>query len=438
MMRRLLRRKCIFNGQLKKGPKNAVPPTAVVILDSEPEENPIATDWDVESYRKPFDTRSVWNLKKWFMELHKESIAEEELVPIAQAFANVQVYRCSYPDELMERLQKLGEPVTKVYRNLQTGKSTRILVPAQDAIRLEHRGVPYLEHLAELKAQKEESLLPIIPPRKLADIFQNIVVVNNSLKDTILWLERLGGGTISLAMCPLVYGVVEVKAFASYNLFLTKAAGPYNQAYAQCVANLMEIFRSYCYQVNYIRRFEVCDYYNVERLLRETDTGTEIHPNNIGFQMLRKLGWVGGPLGFKQQGIVTPIAVVTKHNRLGLGSDVRRPKKAKALNWLCANCEMDVDFYKALMETVVRKRPYYDLIFSPAFTETERIVLTRLAAQYRIRCETRQSVNGSLQFVIKRFPLPPHEVLLQVLARDHPVCQKFYEVIPPKFSLIPK
>uniref|UniRef100_A0AAG5CRP3 XRN2-binding (XTBD) domain-containing protein n=1 Tax=Anopheles atroparvus TaxID=41427 RepID=A0AAG5CRP3_ANOAO len=86
----------------------------------------------------PYDTDSLWNLKKWFMELHKDTIPEAELVPLAQAFANVEAQGCCYGQELMDLLKHLGEPIARVYRNLKHNKYTPTMMLASKAARL-HR-----------------------------------------------------------------------------------------------------------------------------------------------------------------------------------------------------------------------------------------------------------------------------------------------------------
>ncbi|XP_058116408.1 uncharacterized protein LOC131284733 [Anopheles ziemanni] len=396
----------------------------------------VDTNWSIDSYRQPSDTNSFWNLKKWFMELHKETIPEDELITLAQAFANAEALGCCYPPELMDRLKRLGEPIARVYRNLKTNKCTPTFVPASDAARLDLHRITYGQHLDYVKQWHIANLRPIIPTYSLAEVFQNIVVVNNSLKETTEWFERLDCGTISLVMQQLKPTEFEVKAFVC-NIFITKATGSYDRAYSQCVADLIEIFKNYCYQVNYITRFP-CLQYNVEKLVDETDGQSKcLRNDNIGYRMLQKLGWTGGPLGSNHTGIIDPISVPAKHDRRGLGCT--KPTKKKRSSKACEqHCSMDVPFYNDLMDAALARRPYYDLIFSPEFNESERIILTRLAVQRRLRCETRLLEDGQMQFTIKRYPLPPHEVLLRVLVDKDPLIRKFYAVLPPKFGRIPK
>lgn len=94
--------------------------------------------------------------------------------------------------------------------------------------------------------------------------------------------------------------------------------------------------------------------------------------------MLKRLGWTGeAGLGSNQQGIVKPIVVGRNNYRRGLGSTHKWPKTLRGLKRLHAECEMDIPFYEQLMESFIQRKPYYDLIFSPEFTEAERILLAR-------------------------------------------------------------
>ena len=214
-----------------------------------PEPPVVDSSWDIDSYRTRYDTVSLWNLKKWFMELHKETIPEHELVPLAQVFASMEAYGCTYAPELMERASQLGEPIARVYCELKQHKCARTLVSADTAVRAWLDGVTYADEQESIRQMQIAQIAPVFPAQTLAAIFQNIVVVNNSLKETTEWFERLGGGTISIAISPISYGVFEVKAYAA-NFFINKAAGTYQKAYAQCVADLLEILKNYCYQVN--------------------------------------------------------------------------------------------------------------------------------------------------------------------------------------------
>ncbi|XP_053673744.1 uncharacterized protein LOC128724000 [Anopheles nili] len=402
----------------------------------------IDTTWNIENYRQACDMKSLWNLKKWFMELHKESIEEDELIPLAHAFANVEAFGCTYPPELMERVTELGEPIARVYRNLKKSKCTRTLVSTKAAMASSHENyednIEIEPESVELSQMQIARIRPIFPMCSVADLFQNIVVVNNSLRETNEWFERLGGGSITLMMNPLAYSVYDIRIYAA-NHFIAKAIGPYHTANAQCIAQSLEILKSNCFQVNYKQPFP-CLYYNVERLLHESDNVESVgslKQSNIGYRMLQKLGWTGGPLGHKKTGIVDPIEITIKNDRRGLGCN-KITKKKRTAKTEEDGCNIDVEFYEELMKAFLSRTPFYDLIFSPEFTDKELTILAKLATQYRIYYEIRQYETGQVQFVILRYPLSPHEVLTQALKEKNPMVLKFYDVVSPKIGFFPK
>jgi len=47
-------------------------------------------DWDIESYRNKFEPDEQWELRKKFMETHKDLFSEERVVCLAQVLVNVE------------------------------------------------------------------------------------------------------------------------------------------------------------------------------------------------------------------------------------------------------------------------------------------------------------------------------------------------------------
>lgn len=76
----------------------------------------IATNWDVEQYRLPWDSEEQWDLRRSFILAHKDSIPEAKLVCLAQVFANMEFLRCSYPAEVTEEVQRLSVGVSEEFR----------------------------------------------------------------------------------------------------------------------------------------------------------------------------------------------------------------------------------------------------------------------------------------------------------------------------------
>lgn len=55
-----------------------------------------AEDWDVEKYKVEHECDEHWELRKNFLEAHREKFPEEQLVCLAQVFTNVELLGCRY------------------------------------------------------------------------------------------------------------------------------------------------------------------------------------------------------------------------------------------------------------------------------------------------------------------------------------------------------
>lgn len=89
--------------------------------------------------------------------------------------------------------------------------------------------------------------------------------------------------------------------------------------------------------------------------------------SNKGFQMMKMLGWSGGSLGIKGDGIEQPISVEVKVNRFGLGlsaSDQPHSKKAT------------YDFFFGYLNKYLQNEAAtHDLVFAKEFSKEERKTL---------------------------------------------------------------
>lgn len=93
----------------------------------------ISTDWDINYYRTDYESDEHWALRKAFMETHKEKFAENELVCLAQVFANVELLGCKYPDKTMQKVALLSKEVADEYRKSRENRIKRTFVAASDA-----------------------------------------------------------------------------------------------------------------------------------------------------------------------------------------------------------------------------------------------------------------------------------------------------------------
>lgn len=92
-----------------------------------------STDWDLDYYRTEYESEEHWELRRAFMEKHKESFPEDELVCLAQVFTNVEFLGCKYPEETMRKVALLSKEVASDFRKSRSNRLKRTFVGAADA-----------------------------------------------------------------------------------------------------------------------------------------------------------------------------------------------------------------------------------------------------------------------------------------------------------------
>lgn len=97
-------------------------------------------NWDVEKYRREYESEEHWQLRKRFMELHKEKFPEDKLVCLAQVFTNMEFMGCKYPSETMRMVGELSKEVAKEFRAERANRLKRTFVTASDAAEARAKG----------------------------------------------------------------------------------------------------------------------------------------------------------------------------------------------------------------------------------------------------------------------------------------------------------
>ncbi|EDS43932.1 conserved hypothetical protein [Culex quinquefasciatus] len=432
---------------------------------------PDEEDANLEQYRNPFEPDLHWELRRKFLEQHRNKLTEDELVSLSQAFVNVEIWGAVYCEEMMARVALLGGTLAEEFRNRKRQMTQRISVPAsQAAIDWVHQ-VSEGQRRAERRLQAAEMLHPVFPVTIVADVFRNFVLVEDNLEDSKLHYEALNGGGF-------VYDVratADPKQFeatiTASGLRLSRVVGTVRKAKQRCREEVLRLVRQKCYKIktNPNRCWYSC---NVERLPSEQNVDCDGNPfasrwqappkpfqskdqlkeDNVGYRMLKKLGWGGGPLGKHKIGIVDPIEVQAKRGRRGLGLPQPTPAPSilslsEASNFpLALNYhqptpvldlgtipfQIDVNFYKDLIRNFKARQIGYDLIFSPEFTDLERTLLFKLASEQNVTAGTVSYDYEHYQFMLPRHRVPPHELLVKILVEKHPVYCSLYTVEPPE------
>ncbi|XP_067853356.1 NF-kappa-B-repressing factor [Heptranchias perlo] len=103
----------------------------------------------------------------------------------------------------------------------------------------------------------------------------------------------------------------------------------------------------------------------------------KITEDNIGNQLLRKMGWKGGGLGKEGEGIAEPIMVKEQFKREGLGLEMS--KSGSKLN------KRDIE---DLIKNYARSEKQEELTFSKELTNEERMQIHQMAAKYGLKSKS--------------------------------------------------
>lgn len=93
----------------------------------------LSTDWDIDKYYDDTEPEEHWELRKTFMEMHKDKFPEDYLVALAKAFTNMEFLGCIYPAPLMVRIAELSKDVAKQYREVKKTRLQRTFVSGSSA-----------------------------------------------------------------------------------------------------------------------------------------------------------------------------------------------------------------------------------------------------------------------------------------------------------------
>lgn len=92
-----------------------------------------STDWDVDKYYDDTEPEEHWELRKAFMEFHKDKFAEDYLVALAKVYTNIEFLGCIYPAPLMVRVAELSKELAKQYRESKKMKLQRNVMTGSNA-----------------------------------------------------------------------------------------------------------------------------------------------------------------------------------------------------------------------------------------------------------------------------------------------------------------
>lgn len=140
----------------------------------------------------------------------------------------------------------------------------------------------------------------------------------------------------------------------------------------------------------------------------------KIDSNNIGYKMMKMMGWSGGGLGSTTQGREEPVGYLLKSNRSGLGT---------------AN-KIDRNYFQTILYNYLESDDIRDLNFEPTFTKEDRATLHDIAGKMNLKSSSHGKGEARSLVISKKIP---HDLILhEVLVNQKPsFCNKFLVQVPP-------
>ncbi|XP_053734508.1 NF-kappa-B-repressing factor [Synchiropus splendidus] len=161
-----------------------------------------------------------------------------------------------------------------------------------------------------------------------------------------------------------------------------------------------------------ISRFQIMARAGVE------DTKQEIKEDNIGNQLLRKMGWKGGGLGRDGEGIAEPIKVKEQFSREGLGMDANKSGNQVT--------KRDIE---EIIRNYVSSDRQDDLRFSNDLTNDERKQVHHVCFKYGLR--SKSYGQGKNRFLVVSRKVRKDQLIGQLLQEGQ---VGRYELIKPQAS----
>ncbi|XP_053667705.1 uncharacterized protein LOC128718056 [Anopheles marshallii] len=398
------------------------------------------TSFNIDQFRNPFEGEEHWCLRRAFLEKNQQVLSPDELICLAQVYMNVELLGCNYAAETMEMVAKLSEGLGQDYQRAHAFMLKPTCIFASDAAACKVRKLnlsDVVQHNRNLSDNTvvEDTQHPV-PGHVLNWLRNDLIIFNNNLQQTMQIFNNLNNDLKMNTSTRsdgngMFEGLVKVGPIE-----IAKAVDhSAKHALMKASKNAIEFLSQYCYSL----KFKYCpaDLDGADVVTKsaiaesphdrdqEESPSLKLDAENIGFKLLEKLGWSGGSLGVRGDGIVDPVAVDQKEGREGLGLRTEDG----------SNVKLSRDTIRQMMEdfrdgqTNVQK-----IVFSSECSKEDRKLIHALANQMKLRSRSygKEGEEGGRYLVVTRkYQLRPTELLRKILVEKDPFFCQTYDVTYP-------
>ncbi|KAL7306319.1 hypothetical protein TKK_0001746 [Trichogramma kaykai] len=399
------------------------------------------TEENVENFKTEHESDEHWELRRKFLLAHKDKFKQEELICLAQVFTNVEFLGCRYPQETMRTVAELSKDVVQDYREKQKTRLQRTFVGASDAASSKAKGRFKQESQSTVIAGsstenngpksvytdfKRKSNTDIEAISSESQIKKRYTFKPLTADDIVLYQYENEKAPTMIARLAQTNNVVmewkydNIEDKCRCTLLFNKGKVAEGVGLTQkdakveaCNAALKEMQKRY-YTIKVTKNLTPT--INLEE--KSEPASDYINSDNIGSKMMKMMGWSGGGLGKKSQGMVEPVSSTLQQQvtREGLGLKVGT-YNIGAFRKKCSE----------VLRNYVKNQITTDMVFSPCFTNEERHVIHLVAKQMGLKSQSYGPKTSRILTISRK--ILPHELVNQLLESGGST--EKYELIKP-------
>ncbi|CAG5106068.1 Similar to NKRF: NF-kappa-B-repressing factor (Homo sapiens) [Cotesia congregata] len=368
------------------------------------------TYWDVEKHKLEYECDDHWELRKNFLEAHKDKYPEDQLVCLAQVFTNVELLGCKYPKETMDLVAELSQDVAKEYREKQRSKLQRTFVKASDAASSKAKGHNTTHtDTASTSTSKRCNEDPEEDPSKRMKItsqpFGNLVLLdypNSSPQMTLDSSVKMSGQRIEWKFHMAQILQCRCEFFINGKKVSEGAGNTKKASKADAAKKGLAILQKYYYTIEIKDDWKVNLTGKQSELKADDPNDNSLQSDGVGAKLMKLMGWAGGGLGKSEQGITEPVTLKRQISRSGFGLKLTSDN----MGLFKRKCQQTLSQY-------IRESDTHNYLVFADFTNDERSIMHDCARRMGLKSQSHGPKHQRTLLITRK--LEPSDLVKELL-----------------------